>query len=330
MSFPSSAACGAHSVHLAPPITPPHHHHQSLIPRCGAHGVSQDWASSSVLQLHLLVCPQGSVCVHGCMCMCARSLCTSFSQKLWREHGDCRALHLPKPFTGSASHSWFSTLLIAHTLTAAQIRGGVQLWKGGGGHLCWANVCMVRLVCVFVGEREIEAVSAGGREAADVCWCEQGRKGWLLMLEQLHLPKKEANKFNRAWVTLQRKGFVHHLQGGKAEERKKDLAMPAEVKEVSVLCWNGSICSHQAFFPPHPAENCSPPRLCVLPLSWWMKQAAVAPLHLSAGWCGLLGCKHLHPCVFARPQKSECKKEKQNKCNLIKRTLIALHRKVVL
>lgn len=111
--------------------SPPHH--QSLIPRCGAHGVSQDWASCSVLQLHLLVCPQGSVCVHGCMCMCARSLCTSFSQKLWREHRDCRALHLPKPFTGSASHSWFSTLLIAHTLTAAQIRGGVQLWKGGGG-----------------------------------------------------------------------------------------------------------------------------------------------------------------------------------------------------
>lgn len=33
---------------------------------------------------------------------------------------------------------------------------------------------------------------------------------------------------------------------------------------------------------------------------------------------------------FARLQKSECKKEKQNKCNLIRRTLIALHRKVVL
>lgn len=67
----------------------------------------------------------------------------------------------------------------------------------------------------------------------------------------------------------------HHLLGN-----RKDLAMPAEVKEVSVW-WNGSICSVPSliFLPISfflPAENCNPPQLCILLLSWWMKEASIA------------------------------------------------------
>lgn len=152
---------------------------------------------------------RGMVCVCACACCVIRRAqpypCTGKCEVegmvgrdvgVGGKHGDCRGLHPPKPFTGSASLSWFSTLLIAHTLTAAQIRGGVQLWEGKGEgerkrenvyveQMCAWCVWGVRArVCLWV-EEEQESVWAWGREQRWTCVGGSWEEGWLLMFELL-------------------------------------------------------------------------------------------------------------------------------------------------
>lgn len=90
---------------------------------------------------------------------------------------------------------------------------------------------------MFVGEREIEA--EGGRESGRVL-VSSGRKGWLLPFKLLK-GRVKANISAEA-QTSDKRISLSFFRG-----RRKDSAMPAEVKEVGAW-WNGSLCSVPSLF----------------------------------------------------------------------------------
>lgn len=127
----------------------------------------------------------------------------------------------------------------------------------------------VACVCEWKSNRARECESKRGREAADVCWWElRGRMAAHVWTASEALKKSAEPETH--WGTH----LVHHLWGG-----RKDLAMPAEVKEVSV-CWNCSICSASSLFfsPSLFLQRTGTPQLRFLPLLWWMKETSLASL----------------------------------------------------
>lgn len=139
VSFPSSAACGAHSVHLAPPFTPP----PPPVPH------SSLWCTWGVTGLSELLCaPAASACVPTGVGVCARMhvhVCTLPMHQLQPEIME-GAQGLQGFALTQAIHRLSIAQLIQHLVNSAHINCSADqrrsaVMKGRGGDICVEQMC---------------------------------------------------------------------------------------------------------------------------------------------------------------------------------------------